>query len=182
MTTKDKILQAALELFTKQGFNKTSTAQISKQVWIASGTLFVHFKTKQDLIDAVYINIKKKSARSQAINLDEKLSVEENFKKITKNIINYYLENYTEYQYVRRMNNEPEVSQEAIKEVEKEYKHFSDIFIWWKDAWYLKDIDMSLIYKVYGDITNAILTYCSENNIKKITGEMLDIIWDAIKK
>jgi AcrR family transcriptional regulator len=32
MTTKEKILQAALELFTKQGFNKTSTAQISKQV------------------------------------------------------------------------------------------------------------------------------------------------------
>lgn len=182
MTTKEKILQAALELFTKQGFNKTSTAQISKQVWIASGTLFVHFKTKQELIDAVYINIKKKSAQAQDIKIDENLSVEENFKKITKNIINYYTNNYIEYQYVRLMNNEPEVSEEAIKEVEKEFKTFSDMFIWWKGEGYFKDLDMNLIYKVYWDIINAILTYCNENKIKQATNEMLDIIWDAIKK
>jgi hypothetical protein len=89
----------------------------------------VHFKTKQELIDAVYINIKKKSAQAQDIKIDENLSVEENFKKITKNIINYYTNNYIEYQYVRLMNNEPEVSEEAIKEVEKEFKTFSDMFI-----------------------------------------------------
>jgi hypothetical protein len=80
------------------------------------------------------------------------------------------------------MNNEPEVSEEAIKEVEKEFKTFSDMFIWWKGEGYFKDLDMNLIYKVYWDIINAILTYCNENKIKQATNEMLDIIWDAIKK
>jgi len=46
LSTKDKIFQSALELFASQGIQATSTAQISKRAGVASGTLFVHFKSK----------------------------------------------------------------------------------------------------------------------------------------
>jgi AcrR family transcriptional regulator len=59
LSTKDKIFQSALELFASQGIQATSTAQISKKAGVASGTLFVHFKSKQELIDTIYISIKK---------------------------------------------------------------------------------------------------------------------------
>jgi AcrR family transcriptional regulator len=47
--TKARILRAALELFRKQGFHKTTTKQISRKAKIAEGTLFNYFKTKEDL-------------------------------------------------------------------------------------------------------------------------------------
>ena len=47
--TKDRILQAALELFQKQGLEETTTKQISRRAGIAEGTLFNYFKTKEDL-------------------------------------------------------------------------------------------------------------------------------------
>ena len=59
LSTKDKIFQSALDLFASQGIQATSTAQISKKAGVASGTLFVHFKSKQELIDTIYISIKK---------------------------------------------------------------------------------------------------------------------------
>ena len=49
LSTKDKIFQSALDLFASQGIQATSTAQISKKAEVASGTLFVHFKSKQEL-------------------------------------------------------------------------------------------------------------------------------------
>jgi len=47
--TKKEILRAALELFSKKGFFRTTTKQISTKAKIAEGTLFNYFKTKEDL-------------------------------------------------------------------------------------------------------------------------------------
>jgi len=47
--TKEKILAAALELFSENGLDGTTTKQISQKAGIAEGTLFNYFKTKEDL-------------------------------------------------------------------------------------------------------------------------------------
>lgn len=47
--TQERILKAALELFRKKGFYKTTTKEISQKAKIAEGTLFNYFKTKEDL-------------------------------------------------------------------------------------------------------------------------------------
>ncbi len=47
--TKERILQAALQLFREKGIEGTTTKQISKRAGIAEGTLFNYFRTKEDL-------------------------------------------------------------------------------------------------------------------------------------
>lgn len=47
--TKERILKAALELFSNKGFYQTTTKEISQKARIAEGTLFNYFKTKEDL-------------------------------------------------------------------------------------------------------------------------------------
>lgn len=47
--TKEKILQIALGLFRKKGFDHTTTKEISRRAGIAEGTLFNYFKTKDDI-------------------------------------------------------------------------------------------------------------------------------------
>ena len=47
--TKERILDAALELFREKGLERTTTKEISKKAGIAEGTLFNYFKTKEDL-------------------------------------------------------------------------------------------------------------------------------------
>ena len=59
LSTRDKIYQSALDLFASQGIQATSTAQISKRAGVASGTLFVHFKSQQELSDTISLSIKK---------------------------------------------------------------------------------------------------------------------------
>ena len=58
MNNKQKILETAITLFVKQGFENTPTIQITKESGVASGTLFYHYKTKEDLMNAAYKHIK----------------------------------------------------------------------------------------------------------------------------
>lgn len=50
---KNEILDAAEELFDSKGFDRTSTNDILEKVGIARGTLYYHFKSKEDILDAV---------------------------------------------------------------------------------------------------------------------------------
>src|SRR5579863_9663059 len=47
--TKERILEAALQLFREKGLEGTTTREISRKAGIAEGTLFNYFKTKEDL-------------------------------------------------------------------------------------------------------------------------------------
>lgn len=47
---KKKTLEAAVELFSNQGYNGTSTAQIAKRAGVSQATIFKYFKTKEDLL------------------------------------------------------------------------------------------------------------------------------------
>lgn len=57
---KNEILDAADELFGQKGFAGTSTNDILEKVGIARGTLYHHFKSKEDIMDAL---IERYSAR-----------------------------------------------------------------------------------------------------------------------
>lgn len=48
-----KTLQAAIVLFSRQGYHGTSTAQIASQAGISQATIFKYFKTKEDLLVAI---------------------------------------------------------------------------------------------------------------------------------
>ncbi len=49
-TKKDKILEAAFDLFTKKGFNATTTKEIAITSGVAEGLIFYYFKDKEDLL------------------------------------------------------------------------------------------------------------------------------------
>ena len=51
--TKQAILEAALELFSMQGFEATSISQITNAVGIRKASLYSHFENKQAILDAL---------------------------------------------------------------------------------------------------------------------------------
>lgn len=48
--TRTKILQAALQLFAKRGYDGTTTKDLAKQAGVAEGTLFRHFSNKKAIL------------------------------------------------------------------------------------------------------------------------------------
>lgn len=52
-STRDRIIDAADDLFYRQGFEHTSFAHIADAVGISRGNFYHHFKTKDEILEAV---------------------------------------------------------------------------------------------------------------------------------
>ena len=63
-TTRDHIVEAADLLFYRQGYEHTSFADIAEAVRISRGNFYYHFKTKDEILDAV---IEARLAGTQAM-------------------------------------------------------------------------------------------------------------------
>lgn len=57
--TKQKIIEAALDLFSAQGFEATSLSQIASAVGIRKASLYGHFENKQAILDALVQEVLK---------------------------------------------------------------------------------------------------------------------------
>ena len=51
--TRQKILEAAYRTFSEKGFIGTRMTDIAERAEVAHGSLFVHFKTQDDLVSSV---------------------------------------------------------------------------------------------------------------------------------
>ena len=51
--TKEKILEAALDLFSVKGFEATSISQLADTVGIRKASLYSHFSSKQEILDTL---------------------------------------------------------------------------------------------------------------------------------
>ncbi len=52
--TRQRLVRAALELFTAQGYHNTTTPQIAKKAGVAEGTIYRHFHSKQHLLNELF--------------------------------------------------------------------------------------------------------------------------------
>ncbi len=50
--TRERLIQAAMELFTLQGYGNTGLAQIARKAGVLPGSLYYFFPSKQDLLHA----------------------------------------------------------------------------------------------------------------------------------
>jgi AcrR family transcriptional regulator len=59
MSKKETIIGTAAKLFAEKGFRETSMAELSKLTGAAEGTIFYHFKNKEELFVAILQDLRK---------------------------------------------------------------------------------------------------------------------------
>ncbi len=53
MTLKEKILEAAYELFGEKGYDKTTVAEITKKAGASKGGFYHHFESKEEVLETI---------------------------------------------------------------------------------------------------------------------------------
>jgi TetR/AcrR family fatty acid metabolism transcriptional regulator len=54
MDKRQRILDAALEVFAERGFYNAKVAEVAKQVGVADGTIYLYFENKDDLLISLF--------------------------------------------------------------------------------------------------------------------------------
>lgn len=82
---KIEILNAALELFLRKGFEETSVHDIVNKIGVAQGTFYYYFKSKEDVVDAIIeVYIKEIIDAVTPVGKEEGLSVQEKLVKMAR--------------------------------------------------------------------------------------------------
>ena len=91
---RNEILDVADQLFSKKGFEGTSTNDILQAVGIARGTLYYHFKSKEDIMDALIERYNHQIlSAAQAAAKDKQLTV---YQRMMKVILSMQVSQYSE--------------------------------------------------------------------------------------
>ena len=70
--TKKKIIDVAMDLFKKQGFDQTTVEQIANEADVAKGTIFNHFPVKEAIISE-YVQREIRRQRPEALRFLQEL-------------------------------------------------------------------------------------------------------------
>ncbi len=86
--TRERILEAALTLFNRDGFAKVTTARIAAEVGISEGNLWYHFRTKRDLVMSLWEQL--------AESIQVRMNVESTPETVLDDFITYSRRTYRE--------------------------------------------------------------------------------------
>src|ERR1700732_1612937 len=90
---RNAILDAATRLFAERGLTAAPTSEISKQAGIAEGTLFTYFKTKDELVNALYRELKLELADAIMSDFPRKKNVGTRLRHVWDRYVNWGIAN-----------------------------------------------------------------------------------------
>ncbi|CAF30347.1 TetR/AcrR family transcriptional regulator [Methanococcus maripaludis] len=180
------IMDAALKLFTERGFHGTSTAQISKEAGVATGTLFHYFPTKEDLINNLYFEVKADLSRTMVKDLEPQVNFKDRLKKIWDNLVRWGLDNHKEFLFVGQFCNSPYISNFTREEVMKEYFTIHKLIEDGVTAGTVKKLPLELViamfYQNSRTVVQVISSYGLSKDKNKIIDEGFEVIWAGLSK
>lgn len=187
MRTKDDlkekmILEKALTMISKIGLSGFKMSLLAKEVGVATGTIYIYFKDKKDLINNLYVYLVKKETELSFENLPQDVSFRDRFKSALRNYINR-VATHPEVQvffeqYARSPYNEGD-NEAIIAEEDKALKPLYELIEAGQAEGLLKKSSTTLIIIMLcgavGELSEQVQTL-STSEIE----DCIDMMWDAI--
>src|ERR1700704_1499109 len=112
---RNAILDAATRVFAERGLTAAPTSEISKQAGIAEGSLFTYFKTKDDLINTLYREIKLELADAMMSGFPRKKSVRTRLRHVWDGYVNWGVSNREQRRVLAQLQVSGMLSKESIQ-------------------------------------------------------------------
>jgi AcrR family transcriptional regulator len=182
---RNAILDAATRLFAERGLSAAPTSEISKQAGVAEGTLFTYFKTKDDLINALYRELKLELADAMMSDFPRKKNVGTRLRHVWDRWVNWGVANLQQRKVLAQLT----VSEVLTKESrDAGSAPFVEFQIMIRDAIeqriFRNDVPVELISKSLAALVEATidLTVSNRSNAKQYRDSGFQMFWAGITK
>jgi TetR/AcrR family transcriptional regulator, repressor of fatR-cypB operon len=181
----EHIFDATLQLVEQTGLAGITMCDISKAAGIATGTLYIYFKNKEELINELFTVCRRESAELYFEDLQSEDGFENAFRKMFMNIIEYKTNNFREAIFMDQCFHSPFVGEKKRKESAKFMQPYFELIEKGKKLNIIKNKDeLFLLWFLIGTI-NEVIKGCRYRR-KALTDEMVEdlyqMCWEGIKQ
>ena len=178
------IFDASLKLFCNNCFQETSTASISQEAKVATGTLFLYFDSKEELVNELYLECKTEFAAYVEEGVWDKPSFKTRLKHIWERGTEWCLNNTEKMQFMTQFSSSPYITKLTREKAVSRLTLMNDVI---KKAVADKEVNTSsveLLSSVLGGYFHSARMFLLDNaqnkNFKKWQEEVFDNIWKGI--
>jgi AcrR family transcriptional regulator len=183
---RELIMDAALKLFCEHGFQNTSTANISREAGVATGTLFLYFPSKEGLINTLYIESKKELAIYLKEGLTKQKSTKLKIRHTWMRAIEWATENPYAFRFIHMFSSSPYISNLSRKKVASTSDFAEKFVLAGIKEGILARINTPLFFSVFDGLwtstVNHVATLRSQKNKQKIVEQSFEIFWKGVSK
>ncbi|NJK45076.1 MAG: TetR/AcrR family transcriptional regulator [Pleurocapsa sp. SU_196_0] len=185
-TKYDAILSAALRLFTTYGFQGSPTTRIAQKAGVATGTLFHYFQSKEALINALYLSIKKQAAAALESGLNENDAVSINLERLWTNTMSWILAHPMQHQFLIQFGNSTAISSLSKEQAMLESAFMIALVERGKREGVIKDLPLELIRELHLGLTRAAARYflAHPTHFEDATqrSHAFEVYWNALER
>ncbi|NMB78485.1 MAG: TetR/AcrR family transcriptional regulator [Methanomicrobiales archaeon] len=183
---QDVIFDTALRLFVERGFFGTPTSLISREAGIATGTLFFYFKTKEDLIDALYLRVKAEAAEAMNRGLDQETDAKAKLNRLGKNAVLFGLEHPEKMKFMEQFAHTPFISKSAREEGISRFFFLKDLIVQGIQEGQIRNLDPELLIFMMASSFSGLIarvgTATSPKEREIFVEQGLEFIWNGLAK
>jgi TetR/AcrR family transcriptional regulator, repressor of fatR-cypB operon len=141
------ILQAALELIGEQGFQNTPMSLIAKRAGASAGIIYHYFASKDDLIQALYRQVKSDLGRAIFAADVQQIPLAERFPALWINMFRYCATHPHETAFLAQYETSPtwELHEEPTSDEEAAYYRLMEEY---KAQGLIKDLPLAALYEL----------------------------------
>ncbi len=182
---RNAILDAATRLFAERGLTAAPTSEISKLAGVAEGTLFTYFKTKDDLINALYREIKLELADAMMSDFPRKKSVGTRLRHVWDRYVNWGIANPKQRKVLAQLMVSEVLTKESRDAGSAPFMEFQAVI---RDAMeqhiFRNDVPVELISKSLAALVEATidLTEVNRSKAKQYRDSGFQMFWAGITK
>ena len=182
---RNAILDAATRVFAECGLTAAPTSEISKEAGVAEGTLFTYFKTKDDLMNALYREIKLELADAMMSGFPRKKSVRTRLQYVWDGYVNWGVTNSEQRKVLAQLLVSGVLSKESIEAGSAPFVEMQNMIRNAMGQHILRaDLPTELISKVMGALAEATmdLMVSKPAMAKKYRDGGFEIYWAGIAR
>jgi len=181
----DQIYKATLKLVNEKGLAGITMSEIAKEAGLATGTLYIYFKSKDELVNALFAFCRKASAEVYFKNYDPAKPFKIGFKTIWLNLLKYRIDKFQQAVFVDQCYHSPYIT-ESNKEITKKlFQPLYKLVERGKAERLLKNIDNFLLLTHMVGTINEVVKHTHYNGkplTKNMIRQMFNMCWDGIKE
>ena len=186
MDKKSIILGSALQLFVENGFHGTATSKIAQEAGVANGTLFNYFKTKDELIIALYRSILKDMDDFIIERMESHSISKESFRSVFMATASWCLDNPLHYRYLQQFNHSPYFKLVTSTVLNQDEHPLLVLIQNGIDIVLIKQLSISFIYSIFTAQVNGLNSYIISNDLAKdkqteFIEEAFEMVWKMIE-